>query len=156
VRADVNLSYAIENLVDGAFFNAGQSCCGIERIYVHASVYKSFVEGYVDLTKKYKLGNPLDADTTLGPLAKKSGAELVAKHIEQAVKAGAKALIDPALFPETKRGIQYVAPQVLVDVDHQMAVMVEESFGPVVGIMKVKNDEQALQLMNDSPYFNWE
>ena len=152
VRPDVNLEYAIENLVDGAFFNTGQSCCGIERIYVHESVYQSFVEGFVELTKRYKLGNPLDPTTSLGPLAKKSGAELVIKHIDEAVKAGARSLIDPALFPATKKGIHYVAPQVLVNVDHSMSVMVEESFGPVVGIMKVKNDEQALQLMNDSPY----
>jgi len=152
VRPDVNLSYAIENLVDGAFFNAGQSCCGIERIYVHESVYPAFVDGFADLTKKYKLGNPLNPETNLGPVAKKSGAELVLKHIDEAVKAGARALIDPDLFPETKNGFQYLAPQVLIDVNHSMAVMIEESFGPVVGIMKVKNDEQALQLMNDSPY----
>jgi acyl-CoA reductase-like NAD-dependent aldehyde dehydrogenase len=152
VRSDVNLDHAVENLVDGAFFNAGQSCCGIERIYVHESVYSSFVEGYVELTKKYKLGNPLDPATTLGPLAKKSGAELVNKHTIDAIKAGARALIDPSLFPETRNGINYLAPQVLVDVDHTMSVMMEESFGPVVGIMKVKNDAEALQLMNDSPY----
>ncbi len=152
VRADVNLDHAVENLVDGAFFNAGQSCCGIERIYVHESVYSSFVDGYVELTKKYKLGNPLDPATTLGPLAKKSGAELVNKHTTEAIKAGARALIDSALFPETKNGVNYLAPQVLIDVDHTMLVMMEESFGPVVGIMKVKNDAEALQLMNDSPY----
>jgi acyl-CoA reductase-like NAD-dependent aldehyde dehydrogenase len=152
VRADVDLKYAVENLVDGSFFNSGQSCCGIERIYVHESVYDKFVEGFVELTKKYKLGNPLDPETTLGPVAKRSGAELVRKHISDAVNAGARKLIDESLFPAAKEGTNYLAPQVLVDVDHSMNVMYEESFGPVVGIMKVKNDEEALKLMNDSPY----
>ena len=152
VRSDVDLNYAIENLVDGAFFNSGQSCCGIERIYVHESVYDKFVEGFVELTKKYKLGNPLDPETTLGPVAKRSGADLVRKHILDAVKAGARALIDTSLFPAAKEDTNYLAPQVLVDVDHSMDVMYEESFGPVVGIMKVKDDDEALKLMNDSPY----
>jgi acyl-CoA reductase-like NAD-dependent aldehyde dehydrogenase len=152
VRSDVDLNFAIENLVDGAFFNSGQSCCGIERIYVHESVYDKFVEGFVELTKKYKLGNPLDSETTLGPVAKRSGAELVRKHIKDAIAAGAKALIDESLFPEAKEETNYLAPQVLVDVNHSMDVMYEESFGPVVGIMKVKNDDEALKLMNDSPF----
>ena len=152
VRSDVDLNYAVENLVDGAFFNSGQSCCGIERIYVHESVYDKFVEGFVELTKKYKLGNPLDTETTLGPVAKRSGADLVRKHIKDAVSAGAKAMIDESLFPEANEDSNYVAPQVLIDVDHSMDVMFEESFGPVVGIMKVKNDDEALKLMNDSPF----
>ncbi len=152
VREDVDLNYAVENLVDGAFFNSGQSCCGIERIYVHESVYEKFVEGFTELTKKYKLGNPLDPETTLGPVAKRSGAELVRQHIKDAVDSGANALIDESLFPEAKDGTNYLAPQVLVNVDHSMDVMYEESFGPVVGIMKVKDDEEALKLMNDSPF----
>ena len=152
VRSDVDLDYAVENLVDGAFFNSGQSCCGIERIYVHESVYDKFVEGFIELTKKYKLGNPLNHETTLGPVAKRSGADLVRKHIKDAVDAGAKAMIDESLFSEAKEDTNYLAPQVLVDVDHSMDVMYEESFGPVVGIMKVKDDEEALKLMNDSPF----
>ena len=152
VRADVDLNIAVENLVDGAFLNSGQSCCGIERIYVHESVYDQFVEGYLELTKAYKLGNPLDPETTLGPVAKRSGADLVRQHIEQAVNAGARAMIDESLFPTAKKDSNYLAPQVLLDVDHSMDVMYEESFGPVVGIMKVKNDTEAIELMNDSPY----
>ncbi|MEE9432588.1 MAG: aldehyde dehydrogenase family protein [Melioribacteraceae bacterium] len=152
VRADADVNFAVENLVDGAFFNSGQSCCGIERIYVHESVYDKFVKGFVELTKKYKLGNPLDAETTLGPVAKRSGAELVRQHIKDAVNAGATAMIDESLFPTAKKGTNYLAPQVLIDVDHTMDVMYEESFGPVVGIMKVKNDDDALKLMNDSPF----
>ncbi len=152
VRPDADLDFTVENLVDGAFFNSGQSCCGIERIYVHESVYDRFVEGYVEITRKYVLGNPLDRNTTLGPVTKRSGAVLVRQHIAQAVKAGARAVIDESLFPMAKEGTNYLAPQVLLDVNHSMDVMYEESFGPVVGIMKVKNDEEALELMNDSPY----
>lgn len=149
---DANLDFYIENLVDGAFFNSGQSCCGIERIYVIDSVYDRFVEGFVELTKKYKLGNPLDKETNLGPVAKRSGAQDVIDQIAAAVKAGGKTLIDPKLFPQTELGFNYLMPQVMVDVDHTMDIMTEESFGPVVGIMKVKNDAEALALMNDSQY----
>ncbi len=152
VRPDVDLNFAVENLVDGAFFNSGQSCCGIERIYVHETVYDKFIEGFVELTKKYKLGNPLDKETTLGPVAKRSGAELVRKHIKDAISAGAKAMIDETLFPMAKEDTNYLAPQVLTNVNHGMDVMYQETFGPVVGIMKVKNDDEALELMNDSPY----
>ncbi len=152
VRADANLQFAVENLVDGSFYNSGQSCCGIERIYVHEDLFKQFVDGCVELTKQYKLGNPLDTSTNIGPVAKESGAKTVQDHIAQAVKMGAKALIDPALFPNTALGFNYLAPQILVDVNHKMDVMVKETFGPVVGIMSVKNDEEAIRLMNDSPY----
>jgi acyl-CoA reductase-like NAD-dependent aldehyde dehydrogenase len=152
VRADANLDFAIENLVDGAFYNSGQSCCGIERIYVHESVYDKFIEGCVELTKQYKLGNPLDPETNLGPMAKRSGAEIVRRHIDQAIQKGGQALIDTKLFPNIKLGENYLAPQIMVNVNHGMDVMMEETFGPVVGIMKVKTDQEALALMNDSPY----
>lgn len=152
VRADADLNYAVENLVDGAFFNSGQCCCGIERIYVHDSLYQKFVDGFVDLTKKYKLGNPLETDTTLGPMVRTGAADFVRGHITDAVGRGAKALVDEKLFAASKQGMPYLAPQVLVDVDHTMPVMTEESFGPVVGIMKVKSDEEAIKLMNDSDY----
>ena len=152
VRADVTVEHAIENVVDGAFFNAGQSCCGIERVYVHEAVYDAFVEGVVELVGSYRLGNPMDADTTLGPLVKASAAEHVRSQIAEAVDGGARALIDGATFPASRDGTAYLAPQVLVDVHHGMRVMSEESFGPVVGIMKVTSDEQAVSLMNDSEF----
>jgi acyl-CoA reductase-like NAD-dependent aldehyde dehydrogenase len=152
VRPDVKLAHAIENTVDGAFFNSGQSCCAIERIYVHEKVYDSFVEGFVDLTKQYRLGNPLELETNLGPLVRMSAADFVRKQSDEAVAAGARALIDSSLFPANKPGTPYLAPQVLVDVDHNMRIMTEESFGPVVGIMKVRSDEEAIDLMNDSSY----
>lgn len=151
VRADANLDAAVDTLMDGAMYNAGQCCCGIERIYVHESLYDAFVEKAVAWVKALKLGNPFDADSTLGPMANRRFAATVRAQIAEAVAAGAKPLIDPALFPADDGGA-YLAPQVLVNVDHSMRVMTEESFGPVVGIMKVKGDEEAIQLMNDSPY----
>lgn len=150
VREDANLAHAVENLVDGAFFNSGQSCCGIERIYVHESLYDKFVAGFVDLTKTYKLGDPTDKATNLGPMVRTSAAEFVRGQIAEAVKQGAKSLVDPKHFPADMPGTPYLAPHVLVDVTHQMRVMSQESFGPVIGIMKVKSDDEAVTLMNDS------
>ncbi|HWT96125.1 MAG TPA: aldehyde dehydrogenase family protein [Terriglobales bacterium] len=152
VRADANLDHAIENLVDGAMFNSGQCCCAIERIYVHDSLYDKFVAGFVDLTKGYRLGNPLDTNTNLGPMVRTSAAEFVRGQIADAVKQGAKALVDAKSFAADKPGTPYLAPQVLVDVNHSMSVMSDESFGPVIGIMKVKSDDEAVKLMNDSKF----
>lgn len=152
VRPDANLAGAIENLVDGAMFNSGQSCCAIERIYVHQDVFDQFVEGAVELTKQYKLGNPLEADITLGPMVRTDAADKARAHIADALAKGAKALIDESLFPISKAGTPYLAPQVLTNVDHSMLVMTEETFAPVVGIMPVKNDAEAIRLMNDSKY----
>ena len=152
VRADADFSAAVENLVDGAFYNSGQSCCGIERIYVAEPLYDRFVEAFVALTLQYELGNPLDPKVNLGPVVRPSSAELVRTHIREAVAQGARALVDPKRFPADAPGTPYLAPQVLVNVDHEMRVMTEETFGPVVGIMKVANDEAALALMNDSRY----
>ncbi len=152
VRADADLSDAIENLVDGSFFNSGQSCCGIERIYVHEDVYDKFIDGFVEMTKTYTLGNPLNAETTLGPMVRESAANFAQKQIDEAIGQGARALIDPDLFPANKPGTPYLAPQVLVNVNHSMEIMTEETFAPVVGIMPVKSDEEAIRLMNDSQY----
>lgn len=152
VRADANLAHAVENLVDGSFFNSGQSCCGIERIYVDKKIYPEFIERFVTLTRDYVLGNPLDEATTLGPVIKPAAAEFVRSQIAEAVSMGAKALIDPRNFAADAPGSAYLAPQVLVNVDHKMSVMRDESFGPVVGIMSVANDDEAITLMNDSDF----
>lgn len=152
VRPDAPLDAAIENLVDGAYFNAGQSCCAVERIYVHEDVYRRFVDGFVELARRYRLGNPLLPDTTLGPMVRASAAEFVRAQIAEAVEQGARPLIDRREFPADRDGTPYVAPQVLVDVDHRMRVMTEETFGPVVGVMPVKHDDDAVERMNDSRY----
>lgn len=152
VRADCDLDLAIESLADGSFFNSGQSCCGVERIYVDASVFDPFVEGVVALANRYQLGNPLDTTTTLGPMARPQSADQIRDQIDQAIKTGAKAHIDKDNFPLDQRGSAYLAPQVLTNLNHSMAVMTEETFGPVIGIMKVNSDTEAIELMNDSPY----
>jgi acyl-CoA reductase-like NAD-dependent aldehyde dehydrogenase len=152
VRADANLEQAVENLVDGSFFNSGQSCCAVERIYVDQKIYPVFVECFAELTRQYVLGNPLDEATTLGPLVTPGAAFFVRGQIADALAQGAKALIDPKSFPADVPGSAYLAPQVLVDVNHQMSVMRDESFGPVVGIMPVASDEEAIALMNDSEF----
>lgn len=151
VAADADLDAAVDSLMDGAMFNAGQCCCGIERIYVHESLYDAFVAKAVDWVKALKLGNPFEAGTTLGPMAHARFAALVRAQIAEAVAEGAQPLIDPALFPADDGGA-YLAPQILVNVNHEMRVMREESFGPVVGIMAVKDDAEAVAAMNDSPY----
>ncbi len=150
VMEDADLDAAVDTLMDAAMFNSGQCCCGIERIYVHESLFDAFVEKSVALVSGYKLGNPLDPETTLGPMAQVRFADLVRAQTAEAVAAGAKALIDPTLFPQD--GGAYLMPQILINVDHSMRVMREESFGPVVGIMPVKDDAEALRLMNDSDY----
>lgn len=152
VRADAKLDFAIENLVDGAYFNSGQCCCGIERIYVHEALYEPFVEGFAALTATYVLGNPLEQTTTLGPMANTRFADLVRGQTADAVAKGGKALIDRAGFAQDKAGTPYLMPQAVIDVDHSMSIMRDENFGPLVGIMKVSDDASAVALMNDSDY----
>lgn len=152
VRADADLNHAVETTIDGAFFNSGQSCCGIERIYVDASIYDAFVEKAVALVKGYTLGRSDDEATTLGPLVRASAADFVRDQINDAVEKGAIAHIDAADFALDAPGSAYLAPQLLTNVDHSMSVMTEESFGPVVGIQKVSSDAEAVALMNDSEF----
>ena len=152
VRPDADFDFAVEQLVDGAFYNSGQCCCGIERVYVHEAIHDRFVDAFADLTRRYTLGNPLAPDTTLGPMAAIRFADTVRAHTSEALAKGAQPLIDAKGFSADQAGTAYLMPQVLVGVDHGMRVMMEESFGPVVGIMKVASDEAAIELMNDSPY----
>ncbi|BBU54317.1 aldehyde dehydrogenase [Mameliella alba] len=149
VMEDADVDAAVDTLIDGAMFNSGQCCCGIERIYVHESLYDSFLEKALAVVRGYKLGNPLEAETTIGPMANIRFAREVRAQISEAVEAGATAHIDT--FAEDDGGI-YLTPQILTDVTHVMRVMRDESFGPVVGIMKVKDDEEAIALMNDSDF----
>ncbi|ODT66296.1 MAG: aldehyde dehydrogenase [Pelagibacterium sp. SCN 63-23] len=151
VRADADLDYAAENLVDGSFFNSGQSCCGVERIYVHESAYDGFVERFVEQARGWTLGDPLDQHTIVGPMARGSFADHVRQQTEEAIRSGAKRHLNGA-HPKDQAGSPWLAPEVLTGVNHQMSVMREESFGPVVGIMKVADDAEAITLMNDSPY----
>jgi acyl-CoA reductase-like NAD-dependent aldehyde dehydrogenase len=152
VLEDADVAFAAENLVDGAFYNAGQSCCGIERIYVAEPIFDDFVEAYVALTKEYVIGNPLDPETTLGPLVDEKSADFVRGQVAAALDAGARRLVgdDDFSVPDTSRC--YLAPQVLIDVDHSMSLMHEETFGPAIGIIPVSNDAEGVALMNDSDF----
>ena len=150
VMEDANLDAAVETLIDGAMFNSGQCCCGIERIYVIESLFEDFIKKAVAVVNQYNLGNPLDPETTIGPMAHIRFANEVRAQTQEAIKDGAKAHIDPCLF--SMDGGAYLMPQILTDVTHDMRIMREESFGPVVGIMSVKNDKEAIKLMNDSNF----
>jgi acyl-CoA reductase-like NAD-dependent aldehyde dehydrogenase len=152
VRPDADLDHAIENLADGAFFNSGQSCCAIERIYVHRDVHDRFVEGLIEFARGYRLDDPTAPETTLGPLVRPAAADFVRGQIAEAVAAGARAHVDPQAFAKDAAGAAYMAPQVLTGVDHGMRFMTEETFGPAVGVMPVASDEEAIGLMNDSRY----
>ncbi len=152
VRADADLQSAVVDLVDGTFFNSGQSCCGIERIYVADSAYDAFLESFIEQTNNFVLGDPMDTSVTLGPMAAVRFADHVRAQISQATSQCATAHIDAARFERSRPGTAYLAPQVLTNVTHAMDVMSEESFGPVVGIMKVGSDDDAVKLMNDSRY----
>ena len=149
VRADADLDAAVDTLIDGAMFNSGQCCCGIERIYVHESLYEAFVEKAVTLVNSYKLGNPFLDDTTMGPMANVRFAKEVRKQVDEALDAGAMKHIETMANDD---GGAYLTPQILTQVDHDMRIMRDETFGPVVGIMSVKDDEQAIELMNDSQF----
>ncbi len=152
VLPDCDFEFTVANLVEGAFYNAGQSCCAIERIYVHEQIWDRFVEAYVAQTKQLKLGSPLAEGTTLGPVVDARAAERVREQVRAAQAAGARQLIDPREFEIPDASPCYLAPMVLVDVDHNMAIMREETFGPAIGLMKVRDEDQAIALMNDSSY----
>jgi acyl-CoA reductase-like NAD-dependent aldehyde dehydrogenase len=149
VREDANFAFAVENLVDGAFYNAGQSCCAIERIYVMRPLFSRFVDAYVAEVEKYKVGWTEDESTIVGPLAQRKTVEFMEFQVGQAVDRGAKVLTGGRRLPGPG---YYFQPTVLVDVDHSMSVMMEESFGPIIGIMPVDSEDEAIRLMNDSPY----
>jgi len=152
VLEDADVAFAAENLVDGAFYNAGQSCCGIERIYVADPIYDDFVEAYVALARQDVLGDPLDEATTLGPLVDEKSADFVRGQALAARTAGAKQLVGDDDFDVPNRSRCYLAPQVLVGVDHSMALMHEETFGPAIGIMRVADESEGASLMNDSEF----
>jgi acyl-CoA reductase-like NAD-dependent aldehyde dehydrogenase len=152
VRHDADLAHAIENVVDGAYFNSGQSCCGLQRIYVHESVYERFTRGCIELVQQYRLGDPRDPETTLGPLVRTTAADAVRAQVRAAVAAGARPAIDERAFAHSQPGTPYLAPQLLLDAPSNSAVMREEIFGPVAGVMKVHSDAEAVAQMNDSDF----
>lgn len=153
IRPDVDLDWAADEIVDGAVFNSGQSCCSIERVYVHESVHDDFVKAVQKVLTGYKLGDPFDKSTNVGPVVSKAAAQRIIQHVKDAISQGAKdATPDNKSFKSPPPEGNYVAPTLLTNVSHKMAVMTEETFGPVIPIMKVKNDQEAARLMSDSEF----
>ena len=153
IRSDVDLAWAAEEIVDGAVFNSGQSCCSLERIYVDEKIHEKFVEKIQEVLKNYKLGDPFDKDTHLGPVVSKRSKETIEAHVKDAIDKGAKdATPENKSFESLPEDGNFVKPTLLINVDHSMTVMVDETFGPIIPIMKVKNDEEAIKLMNDSKF----
>lgn len=153
IRPDADLAFAAENVVEGALFNSGQSCCAVERVYVHEAVWDDFIEKAVSAAEAWRLGLPTDPDTTLGPVVRPRNAQEIRAQIDAALASGAWGLVDPKHFGDARAlGEGFVSPQLLVEVTHEMDVMREETFGPVAGIMKVSSDAEAIRLMNDSRY----
>jgi acyl-CoA reductase-like NAD-dependent aldehyde dehydrogenase len=153
VAPDADLDHAVANIVDGAYYNAGQSCCGIERIYVHASLYDRFVEGALAEVRKYKLGDPLQPSTSMGPLAQPGAPEKLEAQVEEARAKGGRVLTGGKPARDAAGKGRFFDPCLVVDASHAMhGLMVEESFGPIVGVQKVADDDEAVRLMNDSPY----
>jgi len=149
---DADLKSTVENLADGAFFNSGQSCCAIERIYVDEKIFDDFLDNFLKITKQYILGDPTLPETTMGPLVKETAADFARSQIDDALAKGAHALIKKDDFPDMGLGPMYCHPQILIHVDHSMDIMIEESFAPIIGIQRVKTEREAIKLMNDSPY----
>ncbi|KAK4097829.1 aldehyde dehydrogenase [Parathielavia hyrcaniae] len=153
VRGDVDIAWAAEEIVDGAVFNSGQSCCSIERVYVDEKIHDDFVSAVQNVLKGYRLGDPLDKDTHLGPVISKRSKETIEAHIKDALDKGAvNATPENETFSKLPSKGNFVAPTLLTNVDHGMTVMKHESFGPVIPVMKVKSDEEAVGLMNDSEF----
>jgi acyl-CoA reductase-like NAD-dependent aldehyde dehydrogenase len=152
IRADADLDHAIANVADGIFFNSGQSCCGVERVYVDRAVYSKVVDGLVGFAEGLRLGDPRDVSTTLGPMVRPGAADFVRAQVDAAIKAGARQVVSLAHFGPDQPGSPYLAPQLVVNCDHSMSLMRDETFGPVAGVMAVSSDEEAIALMNDSHY----
>lgn len=153
VRPDVDLAWAAEEIVDGAVFNSGQSCCSIERVYVHESVHDAFVKEVQKVLGGYRLGDPNDKSTHIGPVVSKAAAERIRSHIASAIKAGAKDVTpENTTFTQPPPKGNFVPPTVLIDVTQDLPVVQEESFGPVIPIIRVKSDEEAVTLMSDNEF----
>ena len=153
IREDVDVKWAAEEIVDGAVFNSGQSCCSIERVYVAEDIHDDFVSAMQDVLKGYKLGDPFDQSTNVGPVVSKNSVMTIKAHIQDAIDKGAKdSTPENESFVSPPAGGNYVRPTLLINVNHDMICMREETFGPVIPVMRVRDDEEALKLMNDSEF----
>ena len=153
VRTDVDVKWAAEEIVDGAVFNSGQSCCSIERVYVADTIHDEFVVALQEVLRGYKLGDPFDPTTNVGPVVSKKALLTIQEHVQDALSKGAiDATPDNQSFASPPSEGNYVKPTLLINVSHEMDIMNEETFGPVIPVMKVGSDEEAIRLMNDSEF----
>ena len=146
---DVDAATTAAAVADGAFYNTGQSCCSVERIYVHEAIHDAFVAAFVAEVKRYAIGDPQDEATYIGAITRKAQLDVLRRQVADAVKKGAKLALGGM---KLKRKGNWFAPTVLTDVDHSMLVMREESFGPIIGIQAVADDDAAIDQMNDTEY----
>ena len=144
-----NLRQVAISAVEGAFYNNGQSCCAVERIYVHEKVYHDFINELVKEVKQLKMGDPDNEEVFIGPLARPQQVAFLQDQVDDAVTKGAKILSGGRA--ETRQGY-YFQPTVVINANHQMKIMTEESFGPIIGVQSVQDDQQAIELMKDTPY----
>ncbi|KID92223.1 betaine aldehyde dehydrogenase 2 [Metarhizium guizhouense ARSEF 977] len=153
IRGDVDVAWAAEEIVDGAVFNSGQSCCSVERVYVDEKIHDAFIESVQKVLRGYRLGDPFDKTTHVGPVISRRSKQAIESHIKDALDKGAKdATPDNESFNNPPPKGNFVKPTLLTGVDHTMTVMTEETFGPVIPVMKVKSDSEAIKLMNDSEF----
>jgi acyl-CoA reductase-like NAD-dependent aldehyde dehydrogenase len=149
VREDADVKVAAESLADGAMYNTGQSCCSVERIYVHERIYDSFIDAFMETVRSFKIGDPTSDATYIGALTRAPQLDVLETQVADAVAKGARLLIGGKRIQQAGNWFE---PTVLVNVNHNMEVMREESFGPIIGIQKVGSDEEAVALMNDTRY----
>jgi len=153
VRDDVDLAWAAEEIVDGAIFNSGQSCYAIERVYVHERIHDAFIAEIKKVLSQYRVGDPSDPKTQIGPVISKQSKETIQTQVEDAIKKGAKdETPENDTFKNFPPNGNYVKPTLLTGVSHKMSVMTKETFGPVIPVMKVSGDDEAVRWMNDSEF----
>lgn len=150
VAADADLDFSVENVVDGACYNAGQSCCAVERVYVHRSLYDAFIEKSLAVLKSYRLGDPMAAETTMGPLASRGALNVLQEQVNDAVARGGRLLLGGKRLAGSEGN--FFEPTLLADVPNDALVMQEESFGPLLPVLSVADDDEAIRMMNDTRY----
>ena len=153
VRADVDVKWVAEEIVDGAVFNSGQSCCSIERVYVDGKIHDDFVSAVQEVLKGYKLGDPFDKSTSVGPVISTRALKTIQRHVEDALEKGARdETPENSSFAFVPPQGNFIKPTLLTCVNHDMIIMNEETFGPIIPVMKVGDDDEAVRLMNDSEF----
>lgn len=153
VREDADLDFAVDSIVDGCMFNSGQSCCAIERVYVHSSLYDKFIDKAADLiSKTYRMGDPLNENTNIGPMALPDAPLLLKEHVDEAINAGAELLLGGSIVNDANGKGRFFEPTLIKECRNDMQIMMKESFGPLMPVCRVENDDEAIDLINGTEY----